>query len=92
MTSDTNVVDVATNSKPNDQRHLGIVEAAEISRRRRRNSSLRAENPGNLTPTDDWVRRFWKIKYRNDRINFFSRRDEALLLVYRNDYTAQRIL
>jgi hypothetical protein len=36
--------------------------------------------------------RYGRIKYRNDRINFLSRRDEALLLVNRNDYTQQRVL
>jgi hypothetical protein len=36
--------------------------------------------------------RFSKIKYKSDRINFYSRRVEVLLLVDRNDYTEQRIL
>jgi hypothetical protein len=35
---------------------------------------------------------FLKIKYKTDRINFYSRRLEVLLLVDRDDYTEQRIL
>jgi hypothetical protein len=56
---------------------------------RRRNAFPARLFLGNKDTHDD---RYGKIKYRNDRINFFSRRDEALLLVNRNDYTEQRIL